>query len=105
MRPSTFVPRFASDLDLPKRVRRQALKLAEAGEEAGIATRVQPSGFAAACIYQAGQEGRFRLHKPQFPTSPGRKRRPSGPIGMLSVTSTRSGSGPMQIGELFIDTW
>ena len=56
MRPSVFVPRFASDLDLPERIRHRASELARAGEDTGIATGARPSGFAAACIYHAGQE-------------------------------------------------
>jgi transcription initiation factor TFIIB len=60
-RPSSFVTRLASELDVPERVRRRAIVLAESGENAGITTGVQPSGFAAACLYLAGQEQGYPL--------------------------------------------
>jgi transcription initiation factor TFIIB len=54
--PRSFVPRLASELSVPEQVRHRALELAESGECDGIAIGVQPSGFAAACLYLAGQE-------------------------------------------------
>ncbi len=56
MRPAAFVGRFASALDLPDRVRRQAEQFAETAERDGVVTGVQPTGFAAACLYTAAQE-------------------------------------------------
>ncbi|OIB57319.1 transcription initiation factor IIB [Natrialba sp. SSL1] len=54
--PSAFVPRFASELDVPDQIRQQARRLAENSESAGVTTGVRPSGFAAACLYKAGRE-------------------------------------------------
>jgi transcription initiation factor TFIIB len=56
VRPTMYIPRLASDLDCPERIRRRARVLAEAAEEAGVTTGVHPAGFAAACLYTAGQE-------------------------------------------------
>jgi len=56
VRPTMYIPRLASDLGCPERIRRRARILAEAAEEAGVTTGVHPAGFAAACLYTAGQE-------------------------------------------------
>jgi transcription initiation factor TFIIB len=54
--PTMYIPRLASDLDCPERIRRRARALAEAAEDAGVTTGLHPAGFAAACLYRAGQE-------------------------------------------------
>ncbi|PAU81573.1 transcription initiation factor IIB [Halorubrum salipaludis] len=54
--PSMFVPRLASDLECPDEIRQRARALAEQAEEHGVTTGVHPAGFAAACLYKAGQE-------------------------------------------------
>ncbi len=54
--PREFVPRLASDLEVPDRIRHRARELAERAESAGITRGVRPSGFAAACLYKAGRE-------------------------------------------------
>ena len=54
--PSMFVPRLASDLECPEKIRQRARTLAEQAEERGLTTGVHPAGFAAACLYKAGQE-------------------------------------------------
>jgi transcription initiation factor TFIIB len=54
--PSMFVPRLASDLKCPDRIRQRARTLAEQAEERGVTTGVHPAGFAAACLYKAGRE-------------------------------------------------
>ncbi|MUV59392.1 transcription initiation factor IIB family protein [Halobacterium sp. CBA1126] len=54
--PSMFVPRLASDLECPDEIRQRARALAEEAEERGVTTGVHPAGFAAACLYKAGQE-------------------------------------------------
>jgi transcription initiation factor TFIIB len=54
--PSMFVPRLASDLECPDEIRQRAQTLAERAEERGVTTGVHPAGFAAACLYTAGQE-------------------------------------------------
>lgn len=54
--PREFVPRMASDLEISNRIRKRAGELAKHAEDAGITTGVQPTGFAAACLYKAAQE-------------------------------------------------
>jgi len=54
--PTMYIPRLASGLDCPEQIRRRARDLAEAAEDAGVTTGVHPAGFAAACLYKAGQE-------------------------------------------------
>ena len=54
--PTMYIPRLASELDCPDRIRRRARVLAEEAEDAGVTTGVHPAGFAAACLYKAGQE-------------------------------------------------
>jgi len=55
MTPSEFVPRLASDLDVPDRLRRRAREYARRAQESGVTTGVRPSGFAAACLYKASE--------------------------------------------------
>ncbi|MFC4407837.1 transcription initiation factor IIB [Haloarchaeobius iranensis] len=55
MTPSEFVPQLASDLDVPDRLRRRAREYARRAQESGVTTGVRPSGFAAACLYKAGE--------------------------------------------------
>lgn len=50
-RPSANVPRLASELNVPDRIRARAVEVAEAAERVGLETGIQPSGFAAACLY------------------------------------------------------
>lgn len=54
--PSMFVPRLAEDLECPDEIRQRARTLAEQAEERGVTIGVHPAGFAAACLYKAGQE-------------------------------------------------
>ena len=54
--PAEYVPRFASDLDLPDAVEYRALELASLGRKAGIDGGRDPSGFAAGCLYTAAQD-------------------------------------------------
>jgi transcription initiation factor TFIIB len=54
--PSDFVPKHASALDVGDRIRKRALDLAEIAVETGVANGRQPSGIAAACLYQAARE-------------------------------------------------
>ena len=54
--PSAFVPRLASELDVPDQIRQRARRLAEGSESTGVTMGVCPSGFAAACLYKAGHE-------------------------------------------------
>jgi len=54
--PAMYIPRLASDLDCPDRIRRRARALAETAEDAGVTTGVHPAGFAAACLYEAGRQ-------------------------------------------------
>jgi transcription initiation factor TFIIB len=59
--PSAFVPRLASELDIPDQIRQRARNLAEESEATELTTGVRPSGFAAACLYKAGCEDGWLL--------------------------------------------
>ncbi|GGL41755.1 transcription initiation factor IIB [Halarchaeum grantii] len=61
MQPHAYLPRLASDLDVPDRVRRRARALAEHAEDECIAQGASPPGFAAACLYHAAREPEYRL--------------------------------------------
>ena len=54
--PRQFVPRIATELDCPDRVRRRAHTLAEQAIEANVTAGVHPAAFAAACMYTAAYE-------------------------------------------------
>ncbi|UPV77120.1 transcription initiation factor IIB family protein (plasmid) [Halorussus limi] len=54
VRPSGFIPQLASELDIPEQIRHRARQLADQAESAGAVSGVDPTGFAAACIYKAG---------------------------------------------------
>ena len=54
--PTQFVPRLAAALDCSDRLRRRARDLTEQAREATVTAGVHPAGFAAACLYVAGQE-------------------------------------------------
>jgi len=43
--PSMFVPRLASDLECPDKIRQQARTLAEQAEERGVTTGVHPAEY------------------------------------------------------------
>lgn len=53
-KPSSFVPRFCSQLDLSKSVENRAVEISEEAEEDGLHSGKSPTGFAAASIYAAG---------------------------------------------------
>lgn len=55
-RPRERIPRLATELDAPDRIRRRALEVAREIEGTAIASGCHPSGLAAACLYLAGQE-------------------------------------------------
>jgi transcription initiation factor TFIIB len=51
--PESYVPRYASDLDLPDDVERRARELIDAAREAGVLSGKSPVGIAAAAVYAA----------------------------------------------------
>jgi transcription initiation factor TFIIB len=51
--PESYVPRFASDLELSDEVERRARELIEAARDAGILSGKSPVGLAAAAVYAA----------------------------------------------------
>lgn len=69
--PSEYLPRFASELDLPAAVERRARELAVTGREEGIVHGRNPSGFAAACLYTAARERDTDLTQQQAATVAG----------------------------------
>ena len=48
--PQEYIPRLVSAFDLPCRIERRAREIANEATEAGLATGVNPAGFAAGCI-------------------------------------------------------
>ncbi len=54
--PAEYLPRFASELDLPAAVERRARELAAVAAEQGFATGRNPGGVAAACLYTAARD-------------------------------------------------
>ncbi|GAA0308196.1 transcription initiation factor IIB [Halarchaeum salinum] len=52
--PTSYVPRFVSDLDLGDEVERQARDLLESAKQKGIYSGKSPVGLAAAAVYAAG---------------------------------------------------
>ncbi len=54
--PREFLPRFACKLDVPQRVERRAVELADEAREAGLDNGRNPCGVAAACLYTAARE-------------------------------------------------
>jgi len=55
-RPQSFIPRFASELDVADTVRQRAFELAKGAEATIISNGCQPTGVAAACLYKAARE-------------------------------------------------
>ncbi|PSP98881.1 transcription initiation factor IIB 2 [Halobacteriales archaeon QS_4_70_19] len=51
--PESYIPRFASDLDLSDEVERRARELVDDGREAGLLSGKSPVGLAAAAVYAA----------------------------------------------------
>lgn len=54
--PSTYVPRFCSELDLDEAVQTTALCVLDRATDAGLHTGKSPSGFAAGAVYLAAME-------------------------------------------------
>jgi transcription initiation factor TFIIB len=54
--PADYVPRLASEHDLSASTRQRAVTLAREANNAGIGIGCNPTGFAAACVYQATRE-------------------------------------------------
>lgn len=54
--PVEYLPRFASELDLPPEVERRASELVQKARTAGIISGRNPGGVAAACLYTAAAE-------------------------------------------------
>jgi transcription initiation factor TFIIB len=51
--PKSYVPRFASDLDLSEESERRARQLLDAAKEQGVISGKSPVGLAAAAVYAA----------------------------------------------------
>ena len=56
MRPTSFIPRLISELELDHDIQRRANELAAHAEETALTNGCQPTGVAAACVYLAAQE-------------------------------------------------
>jgi transcription initiation factor TFIIB len=53
--PNEYLPRFASELDVPNEVRQRASELIDAGKKANVHSGKSPVGLAAAALYAAAQ--------------------------------------------------
>ena len=59
--PAEFLPRFASELDLPTRLERRARELLASLAESGHVDGRNPGGVGAACLYAAAREVEYPL--------------------------------------------
>lgn len=59
--PREYLARFASELDVPKRVERRARDLAREARDRGIDTGRNPGGVAAGCLYTAATRAGYDL--------------------------------------------
>jgi transcription initiation factor TFIIB len=59
--PCEYLPRFASRLDLPTEIEREAARLVEKGHDENLVSGRNPGGFAAACLYLASRGTSHRL--------------------------------------------
>jgi transcription initiation factor TFIIB len=59
--PREYLPRFASRLDLPTEIEREATELVEKGHDENLVSGRNPGGFAAACLYLAARGTAHRL--------------------------------------------
>ena len=66
--PREYVPRFATELELPTAVRQRAEELVDESRERGIVGGRNPAGVAAACLYTAAQERDVELTQAEAAT-------------------------------------
>jgi transcription initiation factor TFIIB len=59
--PAEYLPRFASDLDLPQEIERRARELVERAHDEHLVAGRNPAGVAAACLYTAADEQAYPL--------------------------------------------
>jgi len=59
--PQEYIPRLVSAFDLPCRTERRAREIATEAVEAGLATGVNPAGFAASCVAVASAKQGFEV--------------------------------------------
>lgn len=59
--PTEYLARFASKLDLPSDLERQARELAAEARDSGLAAGRNPSGVAAACLYTVARQSKYNL--------------------------------------------
>ncbi|WP_226022523.1 transcription initiation factor IIB [Halomicrobium salinisoli] len=59
--PREYLPRFASELDVPQKIERRATELMDRAEEENLIAGKNPGGVAAACLYTAAREAEYDL--------------------------------------------
>jgi len=59
--PQEYLPRFASELDVPHEIERRATELADVADERNLVAGKNPCGVAAACLYTAAREQDYDL--------------------------------------------
>ncbi|MCU4744465.1 transcription initiation factor IIB family protein [Natronoglomus mannanivorans] len=65
------IPKLATELEVPERVRRRALEFAQAAADAGITVGRRPSGVAAGCLYLAAEQCGLCLSQREIATVAG----------------------------------
>jgi len=56
VRPTSFIPRLISELEVDHDIQRRATELAARAKETALTNGCQPTGVAAACLYKARRE-------------------------------------------------
>ena len=59
--PREYLPRFASELDLPAEIEQRAAELVERGHDENLVSGRDPSGIAAACLYTAARGTEYQI--------------------------------------------
>lgn len=59
--PTEYLPRFASELELPNEIESRARELVSVCRDSGLLNGRNPSGVAAACLYSAAVEADYDL--------------------------------------------
>jgi len=65
------IPKLATELEIPDRVRRRAVELAQQASDAGLTIGRRPSGVAAGCLYLAAERAGLCLTQHQVADAAG----------------------------------
>ncbi len=65
------IPKLATELEVPDRVRRRTVELAQQASDAGFTIGRRPSGVAAGCLYLAAERAGLSLSQRQIADTAG----------------------------------